>query len=166
MRKLPILIGPSKLFRGRIQPEILPEFSFIRLFENHFWRFLPIYSSDFRASVVSSLPRMACYHLHNQYQHNAWSSISGRCHGHKSGLRIDPCLTTDIIFSHELQKQFIFPFCFSSVVLYCLVTCSRATFPCLTVTRKAIAGTGFRNLCKSLKREDGFFKSNSCKSGK
>ena len=138
MHKLPILIGPSKLFRGRIQPEILPEFSFIRLFENHFWRFLPIYSSDFRASVVSSLPRIALI-------------LYG---------------TTDIIFSHELQKQLISPFCFSSVVLYGLVACSRATFPCLTVRRKEIAGTGFRSLCKSLKRVDGFFKSNSCKSGK
>ena len=66
------------------------------------------------------------------------------------------------VFSHELQKEFIFPLCFLSVVLYGFVTCSKATTPCLTVRGK-IAGMGLRTLPKSLK---GFFKSNFCKNGK
>ena len=84
----------------------------------------------------------------------------------KSGPRIETCGATDSIFSHELQKEFIFPiFFFLSVVLYGLVTCSKA-FLFLTVSGKEIAGMGFRNLSKSLKGKEGFFKSNSCKSGK
>ena len=71
-----------------------------------------------------------------------------------------------IVFSHELQKEFIFPLRFLSVVLNGLVTCSKATFPCLTVKGNEIAGMGFRNFSKSLKEEEGAFKSNSCKSGK
>ena len=82
----------------------------------------------------------------------------------KSGPRIETCGATDSIFSHELQKEFIFPLCFLSVVLYGLATCSKATFLCLTVRGK-IEGMGLRNLSKSLKGEEGFFKSNSCKSG-
>ena len=84
----------------------------------------------------------------------------------KSGLRIEPCDVIDSIFSHELQKEFIFPLCFLSVVLYGLVTCSKAVFPCLIVKGKEIAEMGFRNLSKSLKGEEGFFKSKSSKSGK
>ena len=84
----------------------------------------------------------------------------------KRGPRIEPCDATDGIFSHEAQKEFIFPLCFLLAVLYGLVTCLKATFPCLTVRGKEIAGMGFRNLSKSLKREEGFFKSNSCESGK
>ena len=84
----------------------------------------------------------------------------------KSGPRIEPCGAANSICSHELQKEFIFPLCFLSVVLYGLVTCSKATFPCLNVRGKEIAGMGFRNLSKSLKGEEGFFKLNSCKSGK
>ena len=49
---------------------------------------------------------------------------------------------------------FIFPLCFLSVVFF------------LTVRGKEIAEMGFRNLSKSLKGEEGFFKLNSCKSGK
>ena len=71
-----------------------------------------------------------------------------------------------IVFSHELQKEFIFPLRFLSVILNGLVTCSKATFPCLTVKGKEITGMGFRNFSKSLKEEEGAFKSNSCKSGK
>ena len=84
----------------------------------------------------------------------------------KSGPRIEPCGAIDSIFSYELQKEFIFPLCFLSVVLYGLVTCQNATFSCLTVRGTEIAEMGFRNLSKSLKGEEGFFKSNSCKSGK
>ena len=84
----------------------------------------------------------------------------------KSGPRIEPWGVTDSVFSHELQKEFIFPLCFLSVVLYGLVACSKAILPCLTVRGKEIAGMGFRNLSKSLKGEEGFFKSNSCKSRK
>ena len=70
-----------------------------------------------------------------------------------------------IVFPRELQKEFIFPLCFLSVVLYGLVTCSKAIFPCVTVRGKEIAGMGFRNFSKSLKGEEGFFNSNSCKCG-
>ena len=73
---------------------------------------------------------------------------------------------TDSMFFHELQKEFIFPLCFLSVVLYGLEPCLKATFPCLTVLGKEIAGMGFRNLSISLKEEEGFFKSSSCKGGK
>ena len=69
----------------------------------------------------------------------------------KSGPRIEPCGVTDRIFSHELQKEFIFRLCILSVVLYGHATCSKAIFPCLTVTEKKIAGIGFINLSKSLK---------------
>ena len=31
-------------------------------------------------------PRMACYYLHNQQ--STWSSISGRCHGHRSSIKV------------------------------------------------------------------------------
>ena len=54
-----------------------------------------------------------------------------------------------IVFPRELQKEFIFPLCFLSVVLYGLVTYSKATFLCLTVKGKEKAGMGFRNLSKS-----------------
>ena len=84
----------------------------------------------------------------------------------KSEPRIKPCGVTDNISSHDLQKKFIFPLCFLSVVLYGLVTCSKAVFPCLIVKGKEIAEMGFRNLSKSLKGEEGFFKSKSCKNGK
>ena len=84
----------------------------------------------------------------------------------KSGPRIELCRDTDRIFSHELQKEFGFALCFLSVLLDGLVTCSKATLPCLTVRGGEIAGMGFRNLSKSLIVEEGFFKSNSCKSGK
>ena len=84
----------------------------------------------------------------------------------KGGPRIELCGATDSIFSHELQKEFIFALCFLSVVVYGLVTCEKTTLPCLTVRGSKITGMGFRNLSKSLKGEDGFFKSNSCKSGK
>ena len=67
----------------------------------------------------------------------------------KSGPRIEPWGVTDSVFSHELQKEFIFPLCFLSVVLYGLVACSKAIFPCLTVREKEIVGMGFRNLSKS-----------------
>ena len=60
---------------------------------------------------------------------------------------------------------FIFPLCFLSVVFYGLATCS-TTFLYLTIRGKEIAEMGFRNLSKSLKGEEGFFKLNSCKSGK
>ena len=83
----------------------------------------------------------------------------------KTGPEIGTCGATDITFSHELQKGFIFRLCFLSVFLYGLVTCSKATFPCLTVRGKEIAGIGL-NLSKSLKGEEGFFKSSSRKSGK
>ena len=69
----------------------------------------------------------------------------------KRGSRIEPCGATDSIFSHELQKEFIFALCFLSVVLYGLVTCSKATFPCLAVKGSEIAGMGFRSLSKSSK---------------
>ena len=82
----------------------------------------------------------------------------------KNGPRIEPCGVTDSIFSHELQKELIFPLSFVSVVFYGRVTCSKAIFPCLTVSVKEIAAMGFRNLSKSLKGEKVFFKSNSCKS--
>ena len=84
----------------------------------------------------------------------------------ESGPRIEPRGVTDSTFCHELQKEFIFLLCFLSVVLYGIVTCSIATFPCLTVRGKEIAGMGFRNCSESLKEEEGFFKSKSCKSGK
>ena len=84
----------------------------------------------------------------------------------KSGQRIEPCGVTYSIFSHELQKEFVFPLCVLSVVLYGLVTCSKAILLCLTVSGKEIAGMGFRNLSKSLKGKEGFCKSNSCKSVK
>ena len=84
----------------------------------------------------------------------------------ENGPRIKPCGVTDSIFSHELQKEFIFPLSFVSVVFYGRVTCSKAIFPCLTVSVKEIAGMGFRNLSKSLKGEKVFFKSISCKSEK
>ena len=84
----------------------------------------------------------------------------------KSGPRIDPCGATDSIFSHELEKEFSLTLCFRSVVLYGLVTCSKATSPCLTLRGKEIAGMSFINFSKSLKREEEFFQSNSCKSGK
>ena len=84
----------------------------------------------------------------------------------KVGPRIEPCGATDSIFSHEQQKEFIFALCFLFVVLYGLVTCLRATFPCLTVRGKEIAGKGFRNLSKSLKGQESFFKSNSFKNEK
>ena len=83
----------------------------------------------------------------------------------KSGVKIESCGASDSIFSHELEKEFIFPLCFLSVVFYGLVTCSKATFTCLTARGKEIAGMGFRNLSKYLKGEF-FFKSNPCKSGK
>ena len=70
----------------------------------------------------------------------------------KSGSRIEPCGVTDSIFSHELQKGFIFPLCLLSVVLNGLVTCSKAIFPCLTVRGKEIAGMSFRSLSKFLRR--------------
>ena len=73
----------------------------------------------------------------------------------KSGPRIKPCGVADSIFPRELQKEFIFPLCFLSLVLYGLVTCSKATFLCLTVRGEEIAGMG--NLSKSLKGEEGFF---------
>ena len=93
-----------------------------------------------------------------------WSSVSRRCHGHRSGPRIEPCGSTDSIFSHELQKVFIFLLfpIFLSAVLYGLVTCSKATLPCLTIRGKEIAGMGFGNLSKPVKGEEGFFNSNSC----
>ena len=84
----------------------------------------------------------------------------------KSGPRIETCGATDSIFSHELQKEVIFPLFFLSVVLYGLVTCSKATFPCLTERGKEIAGMGFRNLSEASKGEEDFFKSNACKYGK
>ena len=84
----------------------------------------------------------------------------------KRGPRIEPCGATDGIFSHELPKEFIFPLCFLSVVLYGLVTCLKATPSRLTARSNKIVGMGFRNLSKSLKGEEGFFKSSSCKSGK
>ena len=84
----------------------------------------------------------------------------------KRGPRIEPCGATDSIFSHELEKGFIFPVCFLSVALYGLVTSLKAAFQCLIVRGKEIAVMGFRNLFKSLKEEEGFFESNSCKSGK
>ena len=84
----------------------------------------------------------------------------------KSGPRTEACGATDSIFSHEPQKEFVIPFRFLSVVLYGLATCSKATFPCLTVKGKEIAGMGIRNFFKFLKEEESFFKSNSCKSGK
>ena len=70
---------------------------------------------------------------------------------------------TNSMFFHELQKEFIFPLCFLSVVFYGLEPCLKATFPCLTARGKEIAGMGFRNLSVSLKGEEGFFKSSSCK---
>ena len=84
----------------------------------------------------------------------------------KSGPRIKPSGVTDGIFPHELQKGFIISLCFLSVVLYGLATFSKAFSLCQTVRGKEIAGIGFRNLCKSLKGDEGFFKSNSCKSRK
>ena len=51
----------------------------------------------------------------------------------KRGPKIEPYGATDIILSHELQKEFTFALCFLSVVLYGLVTCSKATLPCLIV---------------------------------
>ena len=84
----------------------------------------------------------------------------------KIGPRITRCSVTDSIFSHEMQKKLIVPLCFLSVVFYGLVTCSKVIFPCLTVRGKEIAGMGFRNLSKSLKGEEGFFKSISYKCGK
>ena len=84
----------------------------------------------------------------------------------KSGPRIELCGATDSIFFHELQKEFIFALCFLSVVVYGLVTCSKTTLPRLTVRGSKITGMGFPNLSKSLKGEEGFFESNSCKRGK
>ena len=84
----------------------------------------------------------------------------------KSGPRVEPCGVTDTIFSLELQKLFNSPLCFLSFILYGLVTCSKAIFPCLTVRGKEIAEMSFRNFSKSLKGEEGFFKSKPCKSGK
>ena len=81
-------------------------------------------------------------------------------------MRIEPCGAIDNIFLHELQKEFIFPLCFPLVVLYGLVRCLKATFQCLIVKGKEIAGMGFTNWSKPLKGEEGFFGSNSCKSGK
>ena len=81
----------------------------------------------------------------------------------KSGPRIEVCVPLIVCFS---MKEFIFPLCFLSVVLYGLEPCLKATFPCLTVLGKEIAGMGFRNLSISLKGEEGFFKSSSCKGGK
>ena len=74
----------------------------------------------------------------------------------KSGPRIETCGATDSIFSHELQKEFIFPLFFLSVALYGLVTCSKAVFQFLTIKGKEIAGMSFRNLSKSLKGEEDF----------
>ena len=82
----------------------------------------------------------------------------------KSGPWIEPCGVTDSIFSHELQKEFIFPLCFLSDVLYDLVASSKVIFSYLTVRGKEIAGMRFRNLSKSLSEKEGFFKSNSRKS--
>ena len=50
-----------------------------------------------------------------------------------TGPTIEPCSAPDSIFSHELQKELTFPLCFLSVVIYGLVTCSKATIPCLIV---------------------------------
>ena len=79
---------------------------------------------------------------------------------------MEPCGATDSIFSHELQKQFTFALCFLSVVLYGLVTCSKATLLCLILWGSEIVGMSCKNLSKSLKGKEGFFISNSCKSGK
>ena len=84
----------------------------------------------------------------------------------ENGPRIEPCGVTDSIFSHELQKEFIFPLSFVSVVCYGRVTCSKVIFLCLTVSVKEIAGIDFRNLYKPLKGEKVFLKSSSCKGGK
>ena len=81
------------------------------------------------------------------------------------GGRIELCGATDSIFSQELQREFIFALCFLSIVFYGLVTCSKATLPCLTARGSEIAGMGFRNLSKLLKGEERFFKSNFCKTG-
>ena len=70
-----------------------------------------------------------------------------------------------VYFPMSCRKSLFFLFFFLSVVLYGPVTCSKA-FLFLTVSGKEIAGMGFRNLSKSLKGKEGFFKSNSCKSGK
>ena len=50
-----------------------------------------------------------------------------------TGPKMEPCNVPDSIFSHELQKELTFALCFLSVVLYGIVTCSKATIPCLIV---------------------------------
>ena len=58
----------------------------------------------------------------------------------KRGPRIESCGATDSTFSHELQKEFTFALCFLSVVLFGLVTCSKAALPCLIVWGSEIVG--------------------------
>ena len=77
--------------------------------------------------------------------------------------RIEPCGATDSIFSHELQKKFTFTLFSVSCSLW---SCLKATLLCLIVWGSEIVGMGCRNLYKSLKGEEGFFKSKSSKSGK
>ena len=80
----------------------------------------------------------------------------------KTGPRIELCGATDSIFSHELQKEFlffVFYHLFSMVLQHVqkLLSCVKGS---------EIAGMGFRNLFKSLKGEEGFFESIACESGK
>ena len=84
----------------------------------------------------------------------------------KSGTRIEPCGATDFVFSHELQKQFTFAICFVSFILYGLAGYSKATLLCLIVWESEIVRMSCGNLSESLKGEEGFFKSNSCKNRK
>ena len=84
----------------------------------------------------------------------------------KSGTRIEPCGATDFVFSHELQKQFTFAICFVSFILYGLTGYSKATLLCLIVWESEIVRMSCGNLSESLKGEEGFFESNSCKNRK
>ena len=84
----------------------------------------------------------------------------------KSGTRIEPCGATDFVFSHELQKQFTFAICFVSFILYGLTGYSKATLLRLIVWESEIVRMSCGNLSESLKGEEGFFESNSCKNRK
>ena len=84
----------------------------------------------------------------------------------KSRTRIEPCGATDFVFSHELQKQFTFAICFVSFILFGLTGYSKATLLCLIVRESEIVRMSCGNLSESLKGEEGFFESNSCKNRK
>ena len=103
----------------------MPEFSLIRLFENHFQRLLPTYSKVFRAFAVSAEP---VKHVFFNIMKMSWIKILNT-----TGPRIEPRSAPDSIFSHELQKELTFALCFLSFALYGLVTCPKATIPCLIV---------------------------------